>query len=356
MDFKNENKKLNIRLINDETYFYWDSLQIIRTITINDSTIKEEIVCDLSNSIIPEEESFWSSINFTTSNVKECRYIDQYGYPLNYNTDSSFALLIEDNISEYKNYTAIVYLIDIKNCDSKKVTEIETSSNYIFEKVSFSNHEDRIYYVGSPAKWINKNEFVVGSKGGLYLFNINKLQNSIELLEANVYSDFLISGKYLINQTTTGIDVIDYANKTKINLLNDNFSSGLMMTNKYLYFAKGWSLYKCLLDSIPHYQKIFYGNNTIKDYFIIDDNQFIVLCGGLASIPESNTIYFFNLDTNENFTIDETTFLKDYYLTTDKRYFIIKKKMIQFKNYDVTTVFDIDSKIKYEFDSNSFTN
>jgi len=357
LNFKEDGEKLNIRIIREELKVDQDSLKIYVSTYINEKKGEDKIICQST-------EAFDYKNNFSLLNwdplIIQYKFCFEDGYPLQFNHDSSLALLTVCDLSERKNNSASLYLVDLKNCNHKLISEFESSSNYLYRSIPVTyqeaqispldTKEDRFYAIGSPAKWLDSSKFVLGTNEGIYLYDTNSLEKPSKMMEENIYSNFQLFDNKLINQTISSTEVIDYKNKTSYDLFNESNSIVLRKSDNYLYFIKGWSLYRSELEKLDSVIKIYEANDFVKNYWIIDDDQFIVKCGNIAEKPERDSFYYYNNENNETILIDKTTKLEKYYLSADKKYFVIKKKIIQLNYYDVLSVFDINKKVKYEFD------
>lgn len=348
LNLKEDIERLKIKIYSEELKYDMDSLKIYLSKYLNEKKVGEEILCQ-STDKINSEGDFFSFLRWGPYAI-DGKFNFEEGYPIQFNHDSSLALIVESDLTELQNNSSALYLVDMKNCRLKLISEFETSSNYIKESIPFSNDEVRYYTIGTPAKWLDNSKFVLGTNDGIYLYDKNSLEEPFKVMEENIYSNFIVFKDKLINQTLSSIEVIDYANKTSYELFDERKSIGLKKTDKYLYFIKGWSLYRSDLETLNKPVRVYKANDFIKDYLIIDDNQFIIRSGDIADIPEFDNFYYFNIINKETVFIDKTSRLNYYYLSTDKKYFVAVKKVIQISYYDVLVVYDLDKKVKYEFD------
>ncbi len=348
LNLKEDIGRLKIRVISEELNYDKDSLKIYLSKYLNEKKVGDEILCQ-SIDKISSEEDFFSFLRWGSYSI-DGKFNFEEGYPIQFNNDSSLALIIESDLTELQNNSSALYLVDMKNCRLKLIREFEASSTYIKESIPFTNDEVRYYTIGTPAKWLDISKFLLGTNDGIYLYDKNNIEEPSKVMEENIYSNFILYKDKLINQTITSIEVIDYAKKTKYELFDERESIGLKKTDEYLYFIKGWSLYRSDLEKLNKPVRVYKANDFIKDYLIIDDNQFIIRSGGIADIPEFNNFYYYNNQNKETVFIDNTNKLNYYYLSSDKKYFVAVKKIVQISYYDVLVVYDLDKKVKYEFD------
>ncbi len=270
--------------------------------------------------------------------------------PLQFNSDSSLALFTERDLSENVNSPSELYLIDLRNCDVTPIKKFESSSIYVTRLNPYTNNSVRLYSLGSPAKWIEEDKFILGTDEGIYYYDLKDTSNCEKKLNVPINSNFqLVDGK-LVNQTSSSIYILDYNKRKKTDLFVESETIGLRKTERFLFFLKGWSLYRCDLERLEKPIKIYEADNLIKDYWIIDDDQFIIKSGELGCIPCFDNYYYYNYKNGETVLIDNASRVSDEFLSADKKYFVIKKEVIQIKHYKVLCAYDIREKVKYDFD------
>jgi len=340
--------KLNIKIIREDLYIDKDSIKIYVSKYVNEKEVDERILCQSQFTIDSEVKSF--SINLFIQDESDDIIIWENGYPLQFNNDSSLALYTEKDLWDNINSPSKLYLINLNDCSIKLLKEFESSSIYISKLKSSSSTSFRIYTVGSPAKWIDNDKFVLGTDDGIYYYDLKDSSNSCKKMDVQINSNFqLVDGK-LINQTSSSIYILDYNKRKKTDLFVESGTIGLRKTERFLFFLKGWSLYKCDLENLKEPVKIYEADNLITNYWIIDDDQFIIRSSDLTFAPSFDDYYYYNNKTGEKVFIDRVSTVYDDYISSDKKYFIISKKVIQVKHYEVLSVFDIEKKVKYEFD------
>jgi len=340
--------KLNIKIIREDLYIDKDSIKIYVSKYVNEKEVDERILCQSQFTIDSEVKSF--SINLFIQDESDDIIIWENGYPLQFNNDSSLALYTEKDLWDNINSPSKLYLINLNDCSIKLLKEFESSSIYISKLKSSSSNSFRIYTVGSPAKWIDNDKFVLGTDDGIYYYDLKDSSNSCKKMDVQINSNFqLVDGK-LINQTSSSIYILDYNKRKKTDLFVESGTIGLRKTERFLFFLKGWSLYKCDLENLKEPVKIYEADNLITNYWIIDDDQFIIRSSDLTFAPSFDDYYYYNNKTGEKVFIDRVSTVYDDYISSDKKYFIISKKVIQVKHYEVLSVFDIEKKVKYEFD------
>lgn len=340
--------KLNIKVIREDLNIDKDNLKIYVSKYLNEKKISDNIICSSDYKIDSEDSTF--SINlFGRDETNDIR-IWENNYPLQINEDSTLALYTETDLWDNINSPSKLYLINLNNCSTKFLKEFESSSIYLSRSSPSSGNSTRIYTIGSPAKWIDNDKFVLGSDDGIFYYDLTDSSNSCKKLDVQINSDFQLVGDKLINQTSSSIYILDYNKRKKTDLFIESGTIGLRKTERFLYFLKGWSLYRCDLKSLQNPIKIYNAGNLIKNYWIIDDDQFIIRSGELTSVPNFDDYYYYNTKTGEKIFIDNVSTIYNNYVSTDKRYFVISKKVIQVKHYKVLSVFDIEKKVKYDFD------
>lgn len=340
--------KLNIRVVSEDLNINTDSLKIYVSKYVNEKKIDERIICQSLYKIESENNSF--SINLFNRDESNDIIIWEKGFPLQVNHDSSFALYAETNIWENTSSPSKLYLINLNDCSTKLIKEFEFSSIYLSRNSPSGNNSIRIYTVGCPAKWIDNDKFVLGTDDGIYFYDLKDSSNSSKKLDLKINSNFLLIGDKLINQTNSSINILDYNKRKKTDLFVESETIGLRKTKNFLFFLKGWSLYKCDLENLKEPIKIYDAGNLIKNYWIIDEDQFIIRSGELVSARGFDDYYYYNNKTGEKVFIDNVSTVYYDYISSDKKYFIINKKVIELKHYEVYTVFDIEKKVKYDFD------
>jgi len=340
--------KLNIKIIREELIINKDRLNIYLSKYVNEKMVDERIICQSQDKIDSETSSF--SINLFNRDKSNDIIILEDGYPLQINGDSSLALYIETDIWENISSPSKLYLISLNDCRAVLIKEFESSSIYISRISPDGNNSFRIYTVGSSAKWIDNDKFVLGTDDGIYYYDLKDSSNSSKKLDVQINSNFQLIGDKLINQTNSSIYILDYNKRKKTDLFIESGTIGLRKTENFLFFLKGWSLYKCDLENLKEPIKIYDAGNLIKNYWIIDDDQFIIRSGDLTSARSFNDYYYYNSKTGEKIFIDNVSTVYEDYISSDKKYFIISKKVIQVKHYEVFSVFDIKKKVKYDFD------
>lgn len=340
--------RLNIKIIREDLNINKDGLNIYVSKYVNEKKVDERIICQSQDKIDSETSSF--SINLFNRDKSNDIIICEDGYPLQVNDDSSFALYTEADIWQNVNSPGKLYLINLNNCIVTLIKEFEFSSIYISRNSPGGSNPFRLYSVSSPAKWIDNNKFILGADDGIYYFDLNDSSNSGKKSDVQINSNFQIIGYKLINQTNSSIYILDYNKNEKTDLFVESGTIGLRKTERFLFFLKGWSLYKCDLENLKDPIKMYDAGNLIKNYWIIDDNQFIIRSGDLTSDRSFDDYYYYNNKTGEKIFIDNVSTVYDDYMSSDKKYFIINKKIIELKHYEVLSVFDIEKKLKYDFD------
>jgi len=340
--------KLNIRVIREDLNINKDSLKIYVSKYVNEKKIDERVICQSLYKIESEDNFF--SINLFNRDESSDIIIWESGFPLQVNQDSSFALYAETDIWENISSPSKLYLINLNDCSATLIKEFESSSIYLSRNSPDGNNPIRIYTVGCPAKWLDNEKFVLGTDDGIYYYDLNDSSNPSKKLDVKINSNFLLIGDKLINQTSSSIYILDYNKRKKTDLFVESGTIGLRKTEDYLFFLNGWSLYKCELENLKEPIKIYDAGELIKNYWIIDDDQFIIRSGELTSSRGFNDYYYYNNKTGEKVFIDNVSTVYYDYISSDKKYFIINKKVIELKHYEVYKVFDIEKKVKYDFD------
>ena len=340
--------KLNIKVLSEDLNINKDSLKIYVSKYVNEKKVDERIICQSLYEIESENNS--SSINLFNRDESNDIIIWENGFPLQVNQDSSLALYTETDIWDNISSPSKLYLINLNNCSVTLIKEFESSSIYLSRNNPNGNNSIRIYSVSCPAKWVDNDKFVLGTDDGIYYYDLKDSSNSSKKLDVKINSNFLLLGDKLINQTSSSIYILDYNKGEKTDLFEEAGTIGLRKTENSLFFLTGWSLYKCDLENLKAPIKIYDAGNLIKNYWIIDDDQFIIRKGELTSARGFDDYYYYNNKTGENVFIDNVSTVYYDYISSDKRYFIIGKKVIELKHYEVYTVFDIEKKMKYNFD------
>jgi len=335
--------KLNIKIVREDLNVYKDSVKIYISRYVNEKKVDDRIICQSNYKIKSESESYFS-ISFTT----DILILDDY--PLQFNSDSSLALFTETDLWDNVNSPSELYLIDLKNCSTTLIKEFESSSVSIMRLSPSGNNIVKIYTAGSPAKWVEDDKFILGTNDGIYFYDVKNALNSEKKMNVPINSNFQLVGDKLINQTYSSIYILDYLKRKKTDLFVESETIGLRKTENYLFFLKGWSLYRCDLEKLEEPIKIYEADNFIKNYWIISDDQFIIRSGDLTQVPNFDAYYYYNHKTREAVFIDKSSRVNDNYISADKKYFMINKKVIQLKHYEVLSVYDIEKKIKYDFD------
>jgi hypothetical protein len=340
--------KLNIKILREDVNIDKDSIKIYLSKYVNEKKVDERVLCQSSYKIESDYESFLFSL-FKRAGTKD-NIIFEDGYPFQFNCDSSFVLFTETDFLDNINSPSKLYLINLSNCSTTLIQEFELNSNYISKLDPVGSSTVILYSVGSPAKWIDNDKFVLGTNNGIYYYDLKDSSNSCKKLNVPINSNFQLVGDKLVNQTSTSIYILDYNKRKKTDLFVEPGTIGLRKTENFLFFLKGWSLYRCDLEKLEKPIKIYKAGNLIKNYWIIDDDQFIIRSGDLTSVPNFDDYYYYNNKTGEKIFIDNVLKVYDDFISSDKKYFIINKKVIQLKHYEVLSVYDIENRVKYDFD------
>ncbi len=339
--------RLNIKILREDLCIDKDSLEIFLYRYVNEKKIDERILCKSEFKIESENNSF--SINLFGRDESKDIIIWEHDYPLQFNNDSTLVLFTETDLRENVNSPSKLYLISLKDCSYKLIKEFESSSIYISRQTPSGSNSVRVYSVGSPAKWIQDDKFILGTDDGIYYYDLKDTSNSCKKMDVPINSNFQLVSDKLINQTNSSIYILDYNKRKKTDLFVESGTIGLKKTDKYLFFLKGWSLYRCDLAKLTEPIKIYEVKNIIQNYWIIDDDHFIIRSGDITSVPIFYDYYYYNYKTGEKVLIDNVSKVYAEYISSDKKYFVINKKVIQLKHYEVLSVYDIEKNVKYDF-------
>lgn len=357
-----EYSKLNNIYIQRKFLSYVDSSNaIVIQSVVNEKESEEKNLCSFSENQLNSDG--WGlilsgeQVQYVGSGtiLANSRTSASYGRQLEPNSDTSMVLLSESTASTFNAAKRTLFLIDLHKKVIQTVTSFTPKVAYISQKVPFATmeHEYRYYDVQIEAKWINDTSFVLATDDGLFQYSTNNLLIKKILSTKTFFPGFFIYRNSIIAQNRTGITQIDLeTGKSKIIAEESNIFK-LQFSNGKLYFVNRWTLY-CYDSDSESTSIVFKADESIKDFWLCPNNYTILRVGNLNDVKETNQFICLNLKNQYATEVDlSMSTLLDYYLSDDNRFFVIHKKTIQLKTYDILLVFDISKQKKIEFNYES---
>jgi hypothetical protein len=381
MNFQENEKISNIKIIKIFLMYDDSSNTLILRSHINEKKLEDKTIATFGGNQISTDPSFWSRLGSQQSLDKTIRshdepfigsrpidetirnynelfisrnyYYHQYYHPLLCaNSDSSLVLLTAESGSFLSTNERTLYLLDTRNHEIKNITSFKPVVNFIFSKVPFETNanEYRYYDVQNEVKWINDTTFALGTQDGLNLYSVQDLSTRKTLSDKSYFSNFYIHDNSIIAYNRSGIMQIDIESGKTAELVDKSNIFHLRYSKGNIYYVIKWKLF-CFNLKDKSNQLIYNANSDIKSYWLTANNHIILRIGSLNDIKEDNQFISYNLETSQSTEIDlSESMLYDYYVSDDSKFFVIHKRTIQLKYYDVFLVYDILNQQKYEFD------
>ena len=358
LDFSTANKDLHLSIVKQNTFFDEDSALIRKVTLLNGKETGDTVIARFQADSIDAYDSFladllssdsYPAFNGTGAYYRVKDHIT-VGPMIEFNPDSSQCILTMSDASALNHTQRTLFLLDMKLLTVRRITTFNADMSYIEEKVPFELMFNRLYDVECAAKWLNESQFILATDEGIYLYSVSDRSSPEKLTFDNAYAGAVPYNGSIIYQNGEGIYTAGPAGTKAGQLSKETWTYLMKLSGDYLFFAKGWTLYRIDLRS-PGSEISFNTGDRIKDYYIYDSSTVIINGGNLKEVQQQNNFYRVDLQAGSKELIEETTGkLNDYYLTDDRRYFVISKETIQVKTYHVFTVYDIALKKKYDFD------
>lgn len=274
---------------------------------------------------------------------------------LEVNSDSTFLLLFISDASFLNSENESLFLISRHDSSVIRVTNYSRNHSSIKTKIPFKNEFRSYYDIQNPAHWITDSTFILGCEDGFTLYSITDLKNPVLLTDADVYSNFILLGGKVFYRTRDGIFSFNLDSKQTTQLVDDDRIFLLRGDNNFLFYSKGWSIYKmdCKSDSSEF---LFKTSDNIFNFWLLDSGHIVAQIGRLdLQVEHSRFVHFSEKDKSSLYIDDSNALLLESYPTKDRKYFVFKKKTIQLKTYTVLTVYDYFAKKRYEIDAETTT-
>lgn len=358
LDFSTANRDLHLSVVKQNVFFDEDSALIRRVTLLNGKETDDTVIARFPADSIDAYDSFLAdllSVDYIPSYSGMGPYYTvkdhiTVGSMIEISPDTAFCLLTMSDASALNHTQRTLFLLDIKRQTVRRVTTFNADMAYIEEKVPFEPLFNRLYDVECAAKWLNRSEFILATDEGIYQYSVSDPSHPKRLTYDNALAGTVLYNGSVIYQNDDGIFMAG-TDGSKPRQISEETGTYLMkLSGNYLFFSKGWTLYRVDLQS-PGSVTEFDTGDRIKDLYVYDPSTVIVRGGNLKVIQQQNNFYRVDLTagTSERF-LETLGRLQEYYLTDDGKYFVINLETKQGKTYHVFSVYDIAMKKKYDFD------
>jgi len=338
-----ELKKTKSLIVRQEQYCFTPEDNAIKlNIYENDKKVRDSILVNIKG--LP-------SIKYNELRELDQQDVDTQNFEIN--NDSTYILLT----IRLNTRTRYLFVVDLQNQLVMNIMRFESVDNYVvvrnytsslsgFRNLRLFNHYD----AQSPVKWIDRHAFLLATTNGIFKFHIEDLAHPTKIYRDFFQSNFVVFNNFVIVQTDTNIMKINLANGEPQALFEGEKTFLLKLIGHKLYFSQRDKLFKydLLTDEISLFLKT---NGVIKDFWLLGEKCLITKRGITGSTAKVNKFEFHNLETRKSTVIDNQAInIKSAYLSSDQKYFAIKKEIIALGNPMHYIVYDIDEDKVYKID------